>query len=131
MRKTIYDRKKKNGIRYSHLLLRHATVIRNKLKDDKYSFLAKTFGYPSTRTLNKYSSSSWKDANGLFYKVLESKRLNFEKLNKCLGRLDFYRIGSRSLDAIMVKEKCVLGNMLCESLVLLTILLTKMELIRS
>ena len=38
MRKTINDPKKKNGIRHSPLLLRHATILRNKLKDDKHSF---------------------------------------------------------------------------------------------
>ena len=52
MRKTIDDPKKKNGIRYSPMLLRHATVLRNTLKEDKYSFLAKQFGYPSATTLN-------------------------------------------------------------------------------
>ena len=41
MRKTIDDPKKKNEIQYSPLLLRHETVLRNKIKDDKYSFLAK------------------------------------------------------------------------------------------
>ena len=93
MRKTIDDPKKKNGIRYSPLLLRHATVLRNKLKDDKYSFLAKTFGYPSTTTLNRYSSSSWKDENGLCHKVLDVKRSDLEKSNKCLDRLDSRRTG--------------------------------------
>ena len=105
MRKTIDDPKKKNGIRYSPLLLRHATVLRNKLKDDKYSFLAKTFGYPSTTTLNRYSSSSWKDENGLCNKVLDVKRSDFEQSNKCLDRLDFERTGSLSQDAMMTKEK--------------------------
>ena len=68
-------------------------------------FLAKTFGYPSTPTLNRYSSSSWKDANGLCHKVLDSKRFDLEKSNKCLDRLDFRRSGSLSQDDIMLKEK--------------------------
>ena len=86
-------------------MLRHATILRNKLKNDKYSFLAKTFGYPSTTTLNRYSSSSWKYANGLCHKVLDSKRFDLEKSNKCLDRLDFRGTGSLSQDAMMVKEK--------------------------
>ena len=67
--------------------------------------MAKTFGYPSTTTLNRYSSSSWKDANGLCHKVLDIKRSDLEKSNKCLVRLYFRRTGSLSQDAMIVKEK--------------------------
>ena len=67
--------------------------------------MAKTFGYPSITTLNRYSSSNWKDANDLCHKVLDSKRFDLEKSNKCLDRLDFRRSGSLSQDNIMLKEK--------------------------
>ena len=40
MRKTLGDPRKK-GLRYSLVLLRHATVLRNKLKDNKYLFWLK------------------------------------------------------------------------------------------
>ena len=67
--------------------------------------MAKTFGYLSITKLNRYSSSSWKDANDLCHKVLNSKRFDLEKSNKCLDRLDFRRSGSLSQDDIMLKEK--------------------------
>ena len=74
--KTLGDPSKK-GLRYSQLLLRHATVLKNKLKDDKYTF-SQIFGYPSTIQLNNYSSLSWKDSDGLCHEILERKRCEFE-----------------------------------------------------
>ena len=87
------------------LLLRHATVLRNKLKDDKYTFLAQTFGYPSTTQLNNYSSSSWKEEDGPCNDILERKRCEFENNNNFLDKLNFRRMGSLSQDAMMTKEK--------------------------
>ena len=49
MKKTINGPKEKYGILYSPLMLRHATVLRNKLNDHKYDFLSQTFGYPSKK----------------------------------------------------------------------------------
>ena len=67
--------------------------------------MAKTFGYPSTAILNRYSNLSWKDANGLCHKLLDIKRSDLEKSNKCLDRLDFRMTGSLSQDAMMIKGK--------------------------
>ena len=72
-------------------MLRHATVLRNKLKDHKYDFLSQTFGYPSKTSLNRISNSSWKYPDGLCHKILERKRWELEKNNKDLERIDFRR----------------------------------------
>ena len=77
-RKMLGDSSKKKELRYSPLLLRHTIVLRNKLKDDKYTFLAQTFGYLSTTQLKNYSNSSWKDAD-------------FENNNKSLDRLNIIK----------------------------------------
>ena len=103
MRKTLGDPSKKKGLRYSPLLLRHTSVLRNKLKEDKYTFLAQTFGYPSTTQLKNYSNSSWKDEDGLCHETLDRKGGDFENNNKSLDRLDFRRTGSLSQDAMMTK----------------------------
>ena len=88
IRKTLGDQSKK-GLRYSLLSFRHATFLRNKLKDDKYTFLAQIFGYPSTTQLKNYISSIWKDSDGPCNEILERKRCEFENNNKSLDKLDF------------------------------------------
>ena len=95
----------KKGLRYSPLLLRHATLLRNNLKDDKYTFLAQIFGYPSTTQLNDYSNSSWKDIDGLCHETLERKSGDFENNSKSLVRLDFRRTVLLSHDTMMNKEQ--------------------------
>ena len=105
MRKTLGDPSKQKGLRYSPLLLRHATVSWNKLKDDKYTLLAQTFGYPGTTQLNNYSNSSWKDKDGPCHEILKRKRCEFKNNGKSLDKLDFRRMGSLSPDAMMTKEK--------------------------
>ena len=91
-------------MRYSPLLLRHANVLRNKLKNDKYTFLAQTFGYLSTTQLNNYSNSSWKDVDSLCHETLDRNRGDFKNNNKSSDRLDFRRTGSLSQDDIYQRK---------------------------
>ena len=79
-------------MRYSPLLLRHATILRNNLNDDKYTCLVQAFGYLSTTQLNTYINSSLKEADDLCHETLDRKRYEFENNNKSLDKLCFRRM---------------------------------------
>ena len=74
MRKQLGDPSKK-GLRYSPLLFCRVAVLRNKLKDGKFTSLAQNVFYPSTTKLNSYSNSRWKDTDTLCHETLEKKKV--------------------------------------------------------
>ena len=88
MRKITKNPESKFGIRHSPEMLRYASFLRNKLKDDAYTFNSKMLGLPAIGTINSYASKGASEPDGIVYSTLEQKRREFESKNKNLSRLD-------------------------------------------
>ena len=61
----------KSAVRYSPLFIRMCVMVRNKVKNGMYDFLAKTFHWPSSRTVSEYDFVGGQNLDGAMYDVLE------------------------------------------------------------
>ena len=57
-------------------------MVRDKVKNGMYDFLAKTFHWPSSRTVFEYDSVSGQNPDGVMYDILEQIELEIKGLDK-------------------------------------------------
>ena len=72
----------KSAVRYSPLFIRMCVMVRNKVKNGMYDFLAKTFHWPSSRTVSEYDFVGGQNLDGAMYDVLEQIELEIKGLDK-------------------------------------------------